>query len=89
MAGRGLLKLKQLTFDGPHSRHEAIELAQEKYLVLLGFLDQVGGRAVADPVKSVSQLHIQEPHGLFQIQKLLMQLTLLEHAWIPQKMLRD
>jgi len=79
MAGRGLLKLEQLTFNGPHPGHQAIKLSQKESLVLLGLLDEISGRAMADPLKSVGQLHVQEPHGLLQIQKLLVQLALLEH----------
>ena len=75
----GLLNLQKLTFDGAHPGHQAIELGEKKFLVLLGLLDQIRGGAVADALNGVCKLSIQKPHVLLQIQELLMKLGLLEH----------
>jgi len=72
MACRGLLDLQELAFDRPHSGHQAVKLGQEDLLVLLGFLDEVGRRAVANPAEGIGQLHVQEPHGALQVEKFLM-----------------
>ena len=72
MACSGFVDLKELAFDRTHARHQAIEFAQKNFLVLLGFLDQGCGRTVTDPVKGIGQLHVQEPHGAFQVQEFLM-----------------
>ena len=66
------MDLKKLAFDRTHARHQAIKFAQKSSLVLPGFLDQGCGRTMPDPVKGIGQLHVQEPHGSFQVQEFLM-----------------
>lgn len=72
MAGCRFLELQELPLDCAHSRHEAVEFAEEELFVLLGFLDLIGRRAVADPLQGIGELPVQKPHGSFQIQEFLM-----------------
>lgn len=41
MASGGFLDLEELTFDGPHTCHETVQLAEEHSLVLLRLLDEI------------------------------------------------
>ena len=47
--------------------------------ILAGLFDKIRGGTMANAVESVSQLSIQKPHVLLQIQELLVKLRLLEH----------
>lgn len=69
--GGRLLDLQKLTLDRAHSGHQAIEFDEQELLVLPGLLHEIGGGAVADPVKGIGQPPVQMAHGPFQIQKLL------------------
>jgi hypothetical protein len=80
MAGGAFLELKELSLNRAHPGHQAVELREKLFLVLAGFLDEILGGAVANAVYSISQLSIQKPHMLLQIQELLVKLRLLEHG---------
>lgn len=82
VAGRSLLNLKELALDRPHPRHQPVQLGEEAFFVLPGLLDEIGGGAVANSVQSISQLPVQKPHSLLQIQKLLVKLMLLDHSMV-------
>ena len=69
--GSVLVDLQKLTLDGPHPRHQPVQLGQQESLLLLGCFDTVRGRAVANALESISQLSIQKPHALLQLEKLL------------------
>jgi hypothetical protein len=72
MPGCGFLNLEKLAFDRAHSGHEAIKLDEEELFVLPRLFDEIGRGTVSNPMKSIGQLHVQEPHSLLQIHEFLM-----------------
>jgi hypothetical protein len=77
---RSLLDLQQLSLDRAHSRHQTVEFRQKLPFILPGLFDQIFGGTVTDPVESVRQPPVEEPHMLLQIQEFLVKLGLLEHG---------
>jgi hypothetical protein len=76
----GFLNLQKLTLDRAHSGHETVEFSQKLPFFRTGALDKICGRAVADAMERVSQLPVQKPHVMLQIQEFLVKLGFLEHC---------
>lgn len=71
VTGRVFLHLEKLAFDRPHPRHQSVQLGEEGLFVLLGLLDKFRRGTMAYAVEGVSQLPVQKPHALLQLQEFL------------------
>jgi hypothetical protein len=80
VASCALVKLHELTLDGPHPRHQTVKLGEEVLFLLSGQFHAIHGRTMANALQSIGQLPIQEPHAVLQVQEFLLELSLLDHG---------
>lgn len=85
VAGRTLLDLKKLSFDGAYPGHQPVQFGKELTFVLTGLLDQFRGPPMADAMKGIGQFAIQSPHIMLQVQEFLVKLDLLEQGGVSRE----